>query len=81
MIDEKEVIPMRPDPQDYFDRKEWEAQEKQDHFRVAAGVFNFLGVVVGVVAILLLVALLFSLISWLARDISSTFAILRTRFQ
>ena len=72
---------MYPDSQDYFERKELEAQEKRDHFRVAAGALNFLGVVLGVVAILLLLALLFSLISWLVRDISSTFSILRTRFQ
>ena len=69
------------DNNDYFQRKEWEAEEKRDRYRVAAGMMNFLGVVVGVAAIFLLLALLFSLISWLAQDISSTFAILRTRFQ
>ena len=72
---------MQPDNNDYFQRKEWEAQEKRDRYRVAAGMMNFLGVVVGVAAIFLLLALLFSLLSWLFQDISSTFAILRTRFQ
>lgn len=72
---------MQPDQNsDYFRRKEWERQERQDHFRVAAGVMEFLGVALGVVSILVLLALLFSLVSWLVRDISSTFAILRTRF-
>lgn len=72
---------MQPDQNsDYFRRKEWERQERQDHFRVAAGVMEFLGVALGVLSILVLLALLFSLVSWLARDISSTFAILRTRF-
>ena len=72
---------MYQNDQDYFQRKEWERQEKQDHYRVAAEVMNFLGVVLGVVAIFLLLALLFSLLSWLSQDISSTFSILRTRFQ
>ena len=72
---------MQPGRQEYEQRKEWERQERQDHFRVAEGVMNFLGVVLGVVCIFVLVALLFSLISWLDQDISSTFSILRTRFQ
>lgn len=72
---------MQPNRQEYEQRKEWERQEKQDHFRVAAGMMNFLGVVLGVVSILVLLALLFSLLSWLGQDISSTFSILRTRFQ
>ena len=47
----------------------------------ATGVMEFLGVVAGVVCILLLIALLMSLITWLGKDISSTFATLRTHFQ
>ncbi len=65
--------------QDNFHR-DWEAQEKRDRYRVAAGMMNFLGVVVGIASIFLILALLFSLLSWLSQDISSTFAILRTRF-
>ena len=72
---------MQPDNNDYFQRKEWEAQEKRDRYRVAAGMMNFLGVVVGVAAIFLLLALLFSLVSWFSQDMTSNFAILRTRFQ
>ncbi|MBQ4074687.1 MAG: hypothetical protein IJD39_05730 [Clostridia bacterium] len=72
---------MQPDHHDYFQRKEWERREKQDHFKVAAGVMNFLGVVLGVVSILVLAALLISLLSWLGQDIASNFTILRTRFQ
>jgi len=74
-------IAVQPDHHDYFQRKEWERREKQDHFKVAAGVMNFLGVVLGVVSILVLAALLISLLSWLGQDIASTFTILRTRFQ
>ena len=44
-------------------------------------MMDFLGVVVGVICILVLLALLFSLISWLSQDVSSTFSLLRTRFQ
>ena len=72
---------MQPSRQEYEQRKEQERQDMQDRFRVVAGVLNFLGVVLGVVAIFLLLALLFSLISWLSQDVSSTFSILRTRFQ
>ena len=72
---------MRPDAWQDQQRREWERQERQDHFRVAEGLMNFLGVALGVVAIVVLLALLFSLISWLSQDISSTFSILRTRFQ
>ncbi len=72
---------MQPNRQEYEQRKEWERQDRQDHFRVAAGVMEFLGVVLGVISIFVLLALLFSLLSWLNQDISSTFSILRTRFQ
>ena len=67
--------------EDYEQRKEWERLDRQDRFRVAAGLMNFLGVVLGVACIFVLLALLFSLLSWLSQDISSTFSILRTRFQ
>ena len=62
-------------------RKQWEQEDKQDRYKVAAGVMEFLGVVAGVLCILLLIALLMSLITWLGKDISSTFATLRTHFQ
>lgn len=72
---------MQPSRQEYEQRKEWERQEKLDHFRVAAKMMEFVGVVVGVIAIFVLLALLFSLVAWLRQDIASTFSILRTRFQ
>lgn len=72
---------MQPNRQEYDQRREWERQEKQDHFRVAAKMMEFLGVVLGVISIFLLLALLFSLLSWLSEDISSTFSLLRLRFQ
>ena len=56
--------------QEYEQRMEWERQEKQDRFRVAAKMMEFMGVVLGVICIFLLLGLLVSLISWLDQDIS-----------
>ena len=72
---------MQPTREEYEQRKEWERQEKQDHLRVAAKMMEFVGVVLGVISIFVLLALLFSLISWLSQDVASTFSVLRTRFQ
>ena len=72
---------MMPSQNNYWQRKQMEWEDRRDRFRVAAGVAEFAGVVLGVVCILLLLALLFSLVTWLNQDISATFAILRTRFQ
>ena len=72
---------MMQNQQEFDRRREWERQEKEDHLQVAAKMMEFMGVVLGVVCIFVLLALLFSLISWLNQDISSTFSILRTRFQ
>ena len=72
---------MQPSREEYEQRKEWERQEKLDHFRMASKMLEFMGVVLGVVCIFVLLALLFSLINWLRQDIASTFSILRTRFQ
>ena len=72
---------MQPSRQEYEQRKELERQEKLDHFRVASKMMEFMGVVLGVVCIFVLLALLFSLLSWLRQDVASTFSILKTRFQ
>ena len=72
---------MQPGRREYELKKEWEHEQRQDRFRVAAGMMEFLGVVLGVICILALLALLFSLLSWLGQDIAGTFSILRTRFQ
>lgn len=75
------MMQMQPSRQEYEQRKELERQEKQDHLRVAAKMMEFMGVVLGVVCIFVLLALLFSLLSWLREDVASTFSILKTRFQ
>lgn len=72
---------MYDDQTPYQLRKQWEKEDKQDHYKVVAGVMDFVGVVAGVLCLLLLIALLMSLLDWLNQDISSTFATLRTHFQ
>jgi len=78
---ERSAMTQQPNRQAYEQRKQWEKEDKREHFRLAAGMMDFLGVVLGVICILVLLALLFSLISWLSQDISSTFSFLKTRFQ
>ena len=56
---------MQPSREEYEQRKEWERQEKLDHFRMASKMLEFMGVVLGVVCIFVLLALLFSLVTWL----------------
>ncbi len=75
------MMTRQPGRQEYEQRKKWEKEDRREHFRLAAGMMDFLGVVLGVIVILVLLALIFSLVSWLAQDVSSTFSILRTRFQ
>ena len=64
----------------YHYEKEMEKQEKRDRWRMASGVIEFAGVVVGAALILVLLALLFSLLSWLKQDVASTFTIMLERF-
>ncbi len=59
-------------------REDWERRER---WSLASKMLDFLGVVLGMVCIFILLALLFSLLSWLRQDVSSTFSILSTRFQ
>lgn len=65
----------------YHLRKQWEKEDKQDRYKVASGVMDFIGVVIGVVCILVLILLLMSLVDWLKQDILSTFTTLRANFQ
>lgn len=61
-------------------RREEERAARRDRLRFAAGMSDFVGVVLGFACILVLVLLLISLFSWLRRDILSMFAFLRSRF-
>ncbi|MDI9520942.1 MAG: hypothetical protein QM308_07335 [Bacillota bacterium] len=68
------------DHQDYFEQKEEELQARKDRLRFAAGMSDFVGVILGVVVILLMLLLIFSLVSWLRRDITNTFTFINNRF-
>ena len=72
---------MQSNRQEYEQRKEWARQEREDHFRVAAGMMEFMGVVLGIVVILVMLALLFSLVSWLMQDIESISTIFHSWFK
>ena len=69
------------DQHDYLAVREEERQARRDRLRFAAGMSDFVGVILGVVTILIALLLIFSLVNWLARDISSTFTFINTRLQ
>ncbi|HSK67760.1 MAG TPA: hypothetical protein VLA21_00700 [Candidatus Limnocylindria bacterium] len=60
---------------------EEEREAKRDQLRFAAGMGDFIGVIVGLLAILVMVLLILSLVDWLRRDIAGTFTVLNTRLQ
>ena len=70
----------QPSRQEYEQRLKWAQEERRERFSLVYKMLDFLGVVLGVICIFVLLALLFSLFSWLTDDISSTFSILRSRF-
>ncbi len=61
--------------------QEEERQERMDHLRFAAGMSDFMGVILGSVVILIMILLILSLVNWLRRDILATFTLLGSRFQ
>ena len=71
---------MRPDPEGYFDQKEDKKQARRDRMMLIAGMSNFFSVIAGTVLILILILLITSLLSWLSRDIRSSFALFNSRF-
>ena len=52
-------------------------EARRFRFQMAAGLFDFLSVIAGTVVILLLIALLINLITWLQADIDQTFTLLQ----
>jgi hypothetical protein len=71
---------MIPDREDYFELKEEKRQARRDRFMLMAGMSNFFSVIIGTVLVLLLILLIVSLLSWLSRDIQSSFALFNSRF-
>lgn len=63
---------------EYFTEEE-RLEARRMKWRMLAGVGDFFGVLAGTVAILLLVALLISLITWVQADISQSFTLWQTK--
>lgn len=64
---------------DYLDEQErWET--RQTRWKVLAGAGDVLAVLAGAVVILLLVALLISLLTWVQADMSQSFTLWQTKF-
>ena len=61
---------------EYLTEEEWN-DLRRHRFRVAAGLFDFLGVVAGTVVVLLLVALLVNIVTWLQADMDQMFTLLK----
>ena len=73
------------DDQPYYDDDYDEPMTREERrharrlrFRVAAGLLDFLGVIAGMIVILVLIALLVSLVTWLQSDMYQTFTLLTT---
>lgn len=68
-----------------FDDEEYSdySEELDDthRFRVAMNVFDLISVIAGLAVILLLVAILVSLVSWLEGDIAQSFTMLTAQFR
>ena len=54
--------------------------KRRNELRMAAGLGNFFAVIVGVAALLVLILLLISLITWLQSDLYHSFSLLLKQF-
>ena len=68
--------PDRKNHQDGVDRV-----EKENRYRMLAGLGNYFGLILGVICILVCIALLISLLNWLRTDISSVFSVVLSNFR
>jgi len=67
--------------EEYFARKEEEKQLRRDRWRLTAGMADFVAVVAGAAACLVLVLLIASLVNWLRQDAGSTFSVFISMFR
>lgn len=67
--------------EEYLARKEEDRLQRQDRWRLTAGVADFVAVMGGVAACLILVLLIVSLLNWLRQDAASTFAVFIDMFR
>ena len=63
---------------DFLDEEE-RREARQMKWKMLAGIGDFIGVLAGTVVILLLVALLISLITWVQADMSQSFTLWQTK--
>lgn len=54
---------------------------REHNFRIAMNVFDLISMLVGLAAILVLAAMLFSLVTWVQRDISQSLSVFAAPFQ
>lgn len=66
---------------DYEQRLKWAREERRERFSLVYKMLDFFGVVLGMICIFVLLALLFSLISWLSEDISRMLSNLKPKLQ
>ena len=67
------------DDDDYLTEEELN-DLRRHRFRMAAGLMDFLSVIAGAVVILLLVALLVNIVTWLQGDMDQMFTLLQRNF-
>lgn len=72
--------PEDEDPDDEPLTPEEKKMLRKGRFRVAAGIFDFFSVIAGTVVILIFIALLVSLITWLQSDFDQTFTLITRTF-
>jgi len=63
---------------DFLDEEE-RREARQMKWKMLAGIGDFIGVLAGTVVILLLIALLISLITWVQADMSQSFTLWQTK--
>ncbi len=66
------------DDEIYYEEDEQEA--RRDRLQLAAGMSNFISVIIGTALILILILLIVSLLNWLRTDIAATFTSMYARF-
>lgn len=73
-----EAYPQEPYQEDYLDEEE-RLEARQMRWKLLAGAGDVLAVLAGTVVILVLVALLISLITWVQADMSQSFTLWQTK--
>ena len=69
------------DQPDYGEDPETEELEDTHRFHIAMGVFNLISILAGLAVILVLVAILVSLVTWLQSDITQSMALLTSNIK